>query len=231
MQEHLPGRQESELKFRVDGPIAFQTLEKVGKATPRRIVTQTNHFFDTSDGRLDRAKHTIRLRDEGGVFTLTIKGPERKSSDGALTQKAEEEITLSKEEAQLILTKSQSPLTILALRAQPTTEPLLKTILSLIGDGQLIYIGAFQNERTTLPITLEVGGRAVDFVFEMDKTSFPGGHVHYEVEVELMGLRGVDVQAAADTVRAFFDNAQVRWQSGPSKAKRFFNVIAGRAIE
>jgi uncharacterized protein YjbK len=228
MEESVAGGQEIELKLRVDGPGAFQALARTAGATAQHTATQINHFFDTSDLRLDNAKHTIRLRDEAGTFTLSTKGPERQGPDATLTQKSEDEIIVSYEEAKALLAMPQPLLTLLDRRAQPTAAPLLTAIRALIADQPLTYIGGFQNERTRLPIRLTVSGQVVDVMFEMDRTSFAGGHIDYEVEVE---LKEVDAQAATDAVHAFFQNAQVAWRKGPSKAKRFFNLVAGRPIE
>ena len=157
-------------------------LARTAGATAQHTATQINHFFDTSDLRLDNAKHTIRLRDEAGTFTLSTKGPERQGPDATLTQKSEDEIIVSYEEAKALLAMPQPLLTLLDRRAQPTAAPLLTAIRALIADQPLTYIGGFQNERTRLPIRLTVSGQVVDVMFEMDRTSFAGGHIDYEVE-------------------------------------------------
>ena len=228
MARSLVGGRETELKFRVDGPTAFELLARAaGASSPQQKETQTNHFFDTLDRRLDSAMHTIRLREEAGTYTLTVKGPETRRGK-ALTERDEEEINVSGDEARSLIDGSSSPLELLKSRGASSAALLLRTINMLVGDHGLTYIGSFKNERTRLPVTLSVGGVPLVLVFEMDRTSFPGPHVHFEVEVE---LNCGNVDAVAEAVRAFFKDAKVAWRQGPSKAKRFFNVVAGRAIE
>ena len=69
------GRRELEFKFRVEGPAAFEALARAAGSRPSPPALQSNHFFDTADRALSLQRYTLRLREEGGRFTLTAKGP------------------------------------------------------------------------------------------------------------------------------------------------------------
>jgi len=216
---------EVEFKFRVDGPAAFEALARASGARPSPAVTQTNHFFDTADRALNRGRHTLRLREENGRFLLTAKGPGERA--GALTSRAEEEVEVPRAEAEAIIHDTQSPLAALEARAEPRARDLLAAMRGLVGDRPLRHVGVFRNDRAHLTVTLEVDGRRLPVIFEMDTTTFPAGQVHYEVEVEIAGTEEAAVERA---LHAYFKKADVAWREGPSKAKRFFDAAAGKPI-
>jgi uncharacterized protein YjbK len=223
---------EIELKFRLAGAAEAEALLAAiaGRAgAPRR---QVNHFFDTAAGDLDRARHTLRLRDqEGGgrERVLTAKGPERKSADGILSEKAEAELEVGRAQADRMLEGALSPLEVLeaALGAE---HGLLAEMRRLVAARPLVRVGAFENVRTQVAASMDVGGRSVPVTFELDRTVFPGGRVDHEVEIELQaelgGEHGPDrVRAAAEAVRAVLLRAGIEPRSAPSKAQRFFESL------
>src|SRR6185295_12314113 len=66
---------EREFKLRIPSAAAErELLARLGgtRAAPAR---QVNHFFDTAERTLRRARIALRLREEQGVFTLALKGP------------------------------------------------------------------------------------------------------------------------------------------------------------
>ena len=98
---------------------------------------------------------------------------------------------------------------------------------AIAGRTPLRHLGAFQNERARLDVALGVEGRTIPVTFELDRTTFPGDQVQYEVEVE---IAGADAPAVDRALRDFFAQAGVAWREGPSKAKRFFDAAAGKPI-
>ena len=219
------GGREVEFKFRVDGPEAFAALAVAADTRPSAPVVQTNHFFDTPDRALGFRRHTLRLREEAGRFVLTAKGPGERA--GALSSRAEEEVEVPKPEAESILVGARSPLAALDARADPRARDLLATMRAIAGATPLRHAGAFQNERARLDVALDLDGRTRTVTFELDRTTFPGGQVHYEVEVE---IAHADAAAVERALREFFTKAGVAWREGPSKAKRFFEAAAGKPI-
>jgi len=216
---------EVEFKFRVDGPEAFEALARAAGSKPSAAVLQTNHFFDTPGRALAGRRHTLRLREEDGRFLLTAKGPGERA--GALTSRAEEEVEVPKPEAESILVGGRSPLAALEARADPRARELLATMRAIVGATPLRHAGAFQNERARLAVALGAAGRTIPVTFELDRTTFPGDQVHYEVEVE---IAGTDAAAVERALHDFFATANVTWREGPSKARRFFDAVAGRPI-
>jgi uncharacterized protein YjbK len=215
---------EVELKFAVDGAAAFDALARAAGTAPRAAKRQVNHFFDTADGRLNASKHTIRLRDEEGSFTLTAKGPETRSAQGPLMARSEEEVAIDRDEATAILRGTLAPLDTLEQRLGSRGRELIAALRTQVGGSKLAEVGSFENERSRLPVRLSIGTDTIEVEFEMDRTTFPGNRVDYEVEVELVG---VDEDRATAAVKAFFAKAQVPWRDAPSKAKRFFDAIQG----
>jgi len=217
--------QETELKFRGADANAFAALVTAAGRTPLEAVMQVNHFFDTPDFRLNSAKYTVRLREEEGAFVLGSKSPEIRSHDGTLTRKSEEEVVVDHNEAAQILSGTISPLDVLERLASARATPLMKAIRQIVGETKLVHVGSFQNERSRLPVALSTNAGPFTAQFEMDRTIFPGRRIDYEVEVE---LKGVDADEATAAVNAFLAKAQVGHQSGPSKAKRFFEIVTAK---
>ncbi|HEU5196159.1 MAG TPA: CYTH domain-containing protein [Methylomirabilota bacterium] len=219
------GGREIEFKFRVEGPAAFEALAVAAGTRPGQPITQTNHFFDTPDRALGLRRYTLRLREEGGRFRLTAKGPAERVANR--TSRAEEEIEVSAEEAQAIVHAVRSALDVLEARADQRGGALVATMRSIVGHRALRHVGSFQNARARLPVTLSVEGRALPVTFELDRTTFPGEQVHHEVEVE---VEDADARAVEPVLHAFFKDAGVAWRQAPSKARRFFEAAAGRPI-
>ena len=74
----MPGTQfiETEIKLRVADPAqAPQLLESAGFTLFKPRVFEVNIVLDTADASLRRAGQLLRLRQAGGLYTLTFKGP------------------------------------------------------------------------------------------------------------------------------------------------------------
>lgn len=215
-------RQECELKFRVDGSRAFDALAAAVGAAPTPAVRQVNHFFDTAGLSLRRTKHTLRVRDEAGALTITAKGPQQAAA-GVLTRRPEEEVTIDRPTADAILRGERSPLSTITQLAPPAARELLAAMSTIVGGDALVRIGAIENERARLSAALVVDGAPIALQFEMDCTTFPGGHVDYEVEVE---LDDATADAASAAVMKLLADAGIGWQPATSKAERFFDIVA-----
>jgi uncharacterized protein YjbK len=214
---------EVEFKFRLDDSKQFETLTAVAQGRPRASVRQRNHFFDTVDGRLNSARHALRLREEGERFLLTAKGPERKSAGGTLSEKAEQERFIEPAEAKAILDGQVSPLDLLERRAGAQIE-LLRSMRGIIADKPLTYVGSFANTRTPVETIIRLGARDQRVIFEMDRTEFPG-RIDYEVEIDITSIAEEDRKAAIAVISALVEQAGIKRQSAPSKAKRFFDIL------
>jgi uncharacterized protein YjbK len=217
---------EVEFKFRLDHPKQFEDLTAVARGRPGASVRQRNHFFDTVDGRLNSARYALRLREEGDRFLLTAKGPERRSADGTLSEKAEEEGFIGPGEAKRILDGQISPLDLLERLAGVQVE-LLRSMRDVIADKPLKYVGSFTNTRRLVEVAIRLDAREQRVIFEMDRTEFPG-RIDYEVEIDITSIAEEDRKAAIAVISALVEQAGIRRQSTPSKAKRFFDILSAK---
>ncbi|MBX7117195.1 MAG: CYTH domain-containing protein [Myxococcaceae bacterium] len=219
---------ETEFKFRVDSQGDLDAVAKASGATGGSAVHQENHFFDTPERLLDQNKYVLRLRQENSTFFLTAKGPSTKQQ-GTLTEKAETEREITSAQAAAIREGQQSVLAVLAQAPLGEDErPLVQKIQRLVNGFHLVHAGSFSNERLRLTVPLEVAGQETDVTLELDRTTFPGEVVHYEVEVEVPPT--VDAEALGHALTALFERAQVKTRHGPGKAKRFFAAMRGEKI-
>jgi uncharacterized protein YjbK len=214
------GDQEVEFKFRVDREEDFVAIARAAGAELTAPVTQENHFFDTAERALEQGRFVLRLRDESGRYLLTAKGPRDPASTDTLSAKLETEVELDPSTATEILSGTRSPLETLAGLA---SSPLVNELRATVKDRPLERIGSFRNERIRLPLHL---GQPV--TLELDRTTFPGGVVHHEVEVEVPP--GVDAAALEAALLELFAKAGVSVRSAPSKARRFFLALAKKQI-
>ena len=220
---------EVELKLRVPDRAALAAVAAAAGGTlDDDAVTQVNGFFDTADRALHAARLTLRLRDEDGAWILTAKGAvgaDGPAADATLKQHLEEEERIEDDEARAIRDGRRSPIDALAERSSTGGRAaLVARLRAAVGAAPLVAVGSFTNRRARVPATL--AGVAV--VLELDETSFPGGVVHHEVEVEIDdATRADDVEAA---LRALLARAGVDGKPAPGKARRFFDALAGKPI-
>jgi uncharacterized protein YjbK len=226
-QPATPG-QEVEFKLRVPDGEALEALGRAAGGEPLETVLQVNHFLDTAARHLDRARFTLRLRDEDGRFFLTVKAPLAGGVGGALSRKAEEEVETSPAVAKGILEGSVLPLDVLAGAPGGTDAraQLVAAVRAATGGEPVRHVGAFQNRRTRWPARLRTPGGHVDVVLELDRTTFPGNVTHHEVEVEVgPGASPADVE---EGLQDLFQRAGVTGSPSSSKAGRFFAALDGR---
>jgi uncharacterized protein YjbK len=223
------GATEIELKLAVDDAAALERIARAaGGAADAVTVAQTNHFFDTADRALDRGRFVLRLRAEDADWYLTAKGSTVTSAGGALKRSLEEELQIDDATARALLAGTASPLDRLDDRSSSTRDALVAALRDAVGAAPLTTIGSFTNRRTKLPTTLSVHGAPLPVVLELDTTTFPGGVVHHEVEVEL--TEGTDAAAAERALRDLLARAGVVGRPAPGKSKRFFAALRGERI-
>ena len=219
--------QEIEFKFRVDDEAALgrfaAALGHDYEALEARL--QSNTFFDSRDGRLREHGLALRLRIEGGEGIVTVKGKGvPRSEDGALVARLEVETTVPLAAAESVLRGEHTPLDLLAGAAGDDAQEALTLLQGALAEAPLITLGGFENGRTTLPpVELDVAGRIVPLVFELDRTTFPG-RIDCEIEAEI----GPDIEAGPlmEHLRTLLARADVAWSPAPSKLARFLEILA-----
>jgi len=230
----MDGRIEREFKLCIPGEPAFAALLARLGGSHVLSVLQVNHFFDTTAFDLRRGLVALRLREEGEEFTLALKGPalagpelaEPGLADPGLTERPEEELALEEPLAAAILAGRHSPLEPFRTR-DLERNTLVRRAIELVAGAPLRRIGAFENERTRVgPLTFPPGSRGPKLVFELDRTTFPGGRVERELELEVPeGVSPPDVQRGLEEL---FGSLDLPVESAASKAERFFAALDGR---
>jgi hypothetical protein len=227
-------RIEREFKLAIPDEAAWRALRARLGGPSAPAARQVNHFFDTEARDLHRGRVALRLREERGRSTLALKGPElvgetalagetARPGGTALASRPEEELALEPREAAAILAGERSPLE--AFRASLLARnALVQRALELAGRAPPWPLGAFENERTRLgPLAFPPGSRGPALVFELDRTTFPGGRVERELEVELPA--GVDPAGVEPALRELFASLGIPVVTAPSKAARFFAAL------
>ena len=214
-----PTHQEIELKRLLVGDGAADRL--VAALGPVAAdVTQTNHFFDTSDGRLRQKRFSVRLRDEDGRFILTAKAPSRGVA-GSVTSRTEAEAEVEASMAQQILAGTLDPATTLRQRAtDPAFAELWQGLEAARAEQPLQHVGQFQNRRRVVAVVVPP---ALALRVEVDQTYFPDGRVDEEAEIEIPDAE------LAGTVEAWLEQraieAGIQTRGSSSKLGRFYAAL------
>jgi inorganic triphosphatase YgiF len=190
---------------------------------PEKTVSQRNLFLDGERGELRAEKIALRVRREREFpaagppvdrVVLALKG--LSVGDGVLFEREEIESPLGLGMEEVLRSPSRlllmAPRPILALKERMPTLETLKPI------------GVFDNDRSVLKVPLQVEGREIETVWEVDRSVFPGGRVDCELEIELSDA--TDASAIADSVRRMLEAAGVATVPQPrGKFERFLDCL------
>ncbi len=222
----MAGSIEREFKLRIPSEAALEALRTALGGEPSTPVLQVNHFFDTSARDLGRARIALRLREEAGTVTLTLKGPTHVERD-ALASRAELELDLDATTARAVLSGTRSPLDVLGSSAHAQSE-LVGRAAALSAGAPLARLGCFENERQRVgPVSFPPGSKGPPLVFELDRTHFPGGGLERELELELP--EGADAAEVERALAALFARAGLAIEPAPSKLARFLRALDSAA--
>jgi len=221
---------EIEFKFAVNGKQAFlQMLEHLNLSSSLldHGVTQTNHFFDSQELCLHNNHFVVRLREEGENRILTIKGEQQIRTDGnaVLTERVEQEVVLPNETALELLRGTITARQAIKQHFGDRSSAILQMITSACHDNDLVHIGKFENIRVHLPpVDLTLGETSATVEFELDTSTFPDGNVDHEFEIEI--TENSDAEKIEAALIELFRQADIAWDSAPSKAERFFSALS-----
>ncbi len=144
---------EIELKYsipNIDTVNAILSSEMIAceLAAPMREITMSSVYYDSSDGRLTKAKISLRRRQENGEVVYTVKTP--LFSDGALSSRGEWQVSADNiEDALLKLKDSGAPDKLFKLLENSTLIPcaevsfVRKTAPLKFGADLCVDVGAF----------------------------------------------------------------------------------------
>ncbi|WP_157967019.1 CYTH domain-containing protein [Elioraea thermophila] len=183
---------------------------------PKRRLRQRNLFFDTADGAVGRAGHSLRLREEGGRWTLTAKGPCLKPLPGP-TRRREAERVVPAHLARHLEAGTADPLPLLRRASPPAIAlALARAIEEAAAGAPLLPRGSFRNERAEIPLRLPPGLPAV---LALDRTAFDDETTELEVELELED--DGPAEPAEAWLADLFTRAGIPRRPAPSKRARF----------
>ena len=224
-----PQGREIEFKFAVPGTEAFVRLVRhlnLPEPVLETGVLQTNHFFDSASHCLHAAHFVIRLREHDGARLLTIKGEQQSGTTGTgvLTDRIQEEVAISEGAADDLLQGRVSPRQVISEQFRNRSAAILALIDHACQGRELIHIGAFHNKRIHLPpVSLRAGNGNEDVKFELDASTYPGGRIDCEIEVEISAHS--DAAAIESALIDLLEQAGIAWHPASSKAERFFEAL------
>ena len=220
------GANEIEFKLRLDGEVELEALARAAERRGARRsgpVEQENHFFDTGDAALRASGIVVRLRREDGRYVLAVKGARVGGEDGNVHVRPEEECRVPAQEAEEILQRRVMALASLATSFGANGGAIAERLRDAAQAEELVHVGSFRNLRLRLePLDIPGGGA---LTLELDRTELPGGRVDHELELEVTE----EARAAGQALLGeLLREAAVVGQPSTSKAKRFFEALAGR---
>lgn len=215
----MTSAREVELKFVLPDERAAKALEAKAAGSRASRVLQVNHVFDTPDRRLRGNGLTLRLREEEGAWTVTLKGPARRV--GAARDRTELEAGVTPERAARILAGEETPLAALDGDRALTREAAKRA------GKRIVRLGSFRNRRTTVSAELAGYGPAL---LEIDRTELPGGRVDHEVELEVPADGGDGRAASAEAaLRELLAEIGVPAVQASGKSGRFLAALDEQA--
>lgn len=206
------GAREAEIKVRLTKD-EFDRLRSCLGNSSRRII-QTNYYFDSPQGHLDKAEVYLRVREEFDPtdklarFLMTVKGPSM--SAGALMIRTEVEA--------FITSDAWSGFRFGTLRFADVDLPPVKKLREMVptlDEIDLNLLGRVENLREVFSFEVD----SISLELELDTSRYPDGSTSFEVEAEVsQKMAGIGARA----LRSLFDELGVAWKpSEGSKHDRF----------
>ncbi len=191
----MPRWIETELKLLLPDEAAWQRVRTALAGGP--VVLQVNHFFDRPDRVLRQARIGVRLRDEDGRKTLTVKGERSAPSQGALAQRIELETGITLVDADTALTQGLDLSPWLGQwRAELADGSATAELVDFLDTLETACLGRllpcyaeFSNRRESLRLELRDTDGRFEVDLALDRTTLPGGRIDYEIEIEFVSDR------------------------------------------
>lgn len=219
----MPRWIETELKLMLPDEAAWQRVRTV--LGDGRVVFQVNHFFDRPDRVLRDARIGVRLRAEGGRYSLAVKGERAAPSEGAVSQRIELETRLTLADAETALTRGldlspwldhwRAELSVGSTSAE--LVGFLDTLEAACRGRLLQRYAEFSNRRESLRLALHDADGRFEVELALDRTTLPGDQVDYEIEIEFapdQAAGDAGDSAAPNALPSRVEAAVQRWLAG-----------------
>lgn len=199
---------ERELKLRLDKN-AYLIL--MNKFEVKQEITQVNHYFDTEKCYFSNNGSTLRIREQDNNYLLTMKLKVSESKEKQINSK-EFSKTLTKENKKYFI---KSPNNILVyLKRQQFWQEIMHELKDSVHELKNIsYLGNIKNNRIKLMLENKI-------VLDLDKTEFPNGALHYELEIENL------TKEQEKQCLIYLENMAINFEvNTQSKYKRFIEIV------
>lgn len=169
-------------------------------------LIQYNYYFDTSDKSLVKQGMTLRIRQENEKCVLCLKVKNKDSSQlNNFVSSTEIEKEISEEVFIKCKNQPSRILTLLPFEVKTFLDSRL---------NKLEYLGFLRNERHSLKSLKE-------YLFDLDRSFFPGGLESFELEVE-----GIKTNAQSEDILNFLSDMRLEFKiNKKSKYKRFLEAL------
>lgn len=193
---------EIEFKLELDARLYNEILANCPEVQTE--ISQENTFYDTNDRFLGNNRWALRIRREGDLYLLTVKGPSHTTPEG-IFERIELESPIVPEEAERFR---------LGLDLEQTEILPCTYLRDLFGNLHLMPFLSFQNLRRYISV------QSMDI--ELDKTEIEG-KIFYELEVETTPERSSSDLAS---LKKWF--AGKNWRYIPSKMSKLQRALASQ---
>ena len=193
---------ETEIKLELDARLYNEILATCAKMQTE--VRQENTFFDTLDRVLGNNRWALRIRREGDLYLLSVKGPTTTKPEG----------TYERIELESALTPAEAERFCLGFDLEQTEIPPCTFMRELFGNLHLMPFLSFNNLRRFISV------HSMDI--ELDKTEIEE-KIFYELELETTPERSPTDLAS---LKEWF--AGRNWRYVPSKLSKLQRALASQ---
>ena len=216
---------ESEIKIALDQGETERLRGRLGE--PVRKLRQVNHYYETSEDHLARARVSLRVREETDVGTdrlrllLTLK--EAGLRAGALLVRPEFESELGEDAWAAVKDGSMHFADLDLPPIHRLADVLQETVPDLSGLA-LAELGTVENVREVF----DFADKSLSMEVLLDRTAYPDGTEEFELECELPPS---DAGQGARVLRGLFEELGIDWR--PSQVGKYvrFRRRIGRDVE
>lgn len=199
-------KKNQEIELKLDLINAENHKKLLNLLCANKTLRQINYFFDSKDYILRSHLLALRIRTEGEINILTVKGPKKNISD--IVIRDEYEVIISKDLKESFLDRG----IMISQHSEITPLKYLEDKITSL-DSPLCNFLQFSNTR----IVSEIGSIQV----ELDETEYENNKKSYELEVEFDSC--LENESYVAELKDFFSDNNIPWQI--AKKSKFARAI------